>query len=353
MKISKFLLSIFLLSVIFVSCTNDDDDVQEPKGAYENGILISGEGGPSGSIYYVSNDFSTTESLIYKKVNNNDLGVYLQSMAFDNENAYIVVDNQNTITVVNRYTFEKVGEITTDLKKPRYMAIAGDKGYVTNWAEGAYGADVDDDYIAVVDLNTLQVTGTISVSIGIERIVETNGKLFVSHKGGNGTNNIVSVIDIATENVTEITVHDLPDDLLIDNSGNLVVLCEGKAAWSGNETPASIVKINTTTNSISSEIEFAAGIHPSALVATSSNLYYNIGSKVYEVSQSATTLPTSEFLDSAVTTFYGMAVNNNELFVLDAKDYASESDVKVFDMASKVNTQTFSGPINGSKIYFN
>ncbi|WP_111707506.1 YncE family protein [Lutibacter citreus] len=355
MKISKFLLSLFILSTIFVSC-DDDDEPQLPKGDYENGLIISGEGtfsGISGSTYYVSNDYATTESLIYKKVNNEDLGIFVQSIAFDDSRAFIVVDNANTIAVVDRYTFEKVGAITTGLKKPRYMTIVGDKGYVTNWAEGEYGADVDDDYIAVVDLNTLEVTNTISVSIGVERIIATNGKLFVSHKGGNGTNNIVTVINIATEATTEITVNDLPDDLLIDNSGNLVVLCEGKAAWTGNETPASIVKINTSTNAISSELEFEAGVHPSALASSSSNLYYNIGNKVYEVSQSATNLPTSEFLDSSVTTFYGMAVNNGELFVLDAKDYASESDIKVFDMATKSNTQTVKGPINASKIYFN
>ena len=352
MKISKFLLSLFILSIIFVSCDDDDDPVL-PKGDYENGIIVSGEGGATGSIYYVSDDYSTSESLIYKNVNGADLGVYLQSISFDENYAYIIVDNQHTITVVDRYTFEKVGTITTGLKKPRYMAISGNKGYVTNWGEGAWGADVDDDYIAVVDLNTLEVTSTISVSIGVERIIATNGKLFVSHKGGNGTNNIVTVIDIATESSIEIIVNDLPDDLLIDNSGNLVVLCEGKAAWTGNETPASIVKINTSTNAISSELEFEAGVHPSALASSSSNLYYNIGNKVYEVSQSATNLPTNEFLDSSVTTFYGMAVNNGELFVLDAKDYASESDIKVFDMATKSNTQTVKGPINASKIYFN
>ena len=350
MKISKFLLSLFILSIIFVSCDDDDDPVL-PKGDYENGIIVSGEGGATGSIYYVSDDYSTSESLIYKNVNGADLGVYLQSISFDENYAYIIVDNQHTITVVDRYTFEKVGTITTGLKKPRYMAISGDKGYVTNWGEGAWGADVDDDYIAVVDLNTLEVTSTISVSIGVERIIENNGKLYVSHQGGNGVNNIISVIDIATEAVIEITVKDKPDELLFDNSGNLVVLSQGVKY--GVETVAAISKIDISTNTVVSEIVFADGVHPSTLIKDATNLYYNIGSKVYEVSQSATTLPTSELLDSAVTTFYGMAVNNGELFVLDVKDYASESDIKVFDMDTKTNTQTISGPINASKIYFN
>ena len=61
MKISKVILSMFLLSVLIISC-NDDDDIIEPKGDYENGLLISGEGtfgGTSGSVSFISNDFET------------------------------------------------------------------------------------------------------------------------------------------------------------------------------------------------------------------------------------------------------------------------------------------------------
>lgn len=347
MKISKFLLSAFILSVIFVSC-NNDDDVQLPKGDYEDGLLISGEGGSTGSIYYVSDDFSTTESQIYKKVNNSELGVYLQSIAFDNENAYIVVDNQNTITVVDRYTFLKKGTITTDLELPRYMVVVGDKGYATNWGSTS---NATDDFIAVIDLKTFTVTSKIAVGNGPERILERNGKLYVSHKGAWTTNDIVSVIDISSKTVTEITVKDNPDELLFDNSGNLVVLSGGVEY--GEETVAAISKIDVSTNTVISEIVFADGVHPTTLVSNSTKLYYNIGSKIYEVSQLATTLPTSELLDSAVTTFYGMEVNGDVLYVLDAKDYASEADLNVFNLTAKAKIQTFKAPINASKIYFN
>ncbi|WP_372800429.1 YncE family protein [Lutibacter sp.] len=355
MKISKFLLSIFLLSVIFVSCTNDDDDVQEPKGAYENGILISGEGGPSGSIYYVSNDFSTTESLIYKKVNNNDLGVYLQSMAFDNENAYIVVDNQNTITVVDRYTFEKKGVITTNIIAPRYMVVVGDKGYATNWGSTSDNAD---DFVAVIDLNTFEVTKTISVGNGPERIVANNGKLYVSHKGAYTTNNIITVIDIASETTTEITVKDNPDELFFDNAGNLVVLCEGLTLsynpdWTANEkTPVSITKISTVSNNIISELIFENGQFPSLLTFDGSYFYYNLGSKIYKVASDASTLPTTEFLDAAATNLYGIEVNDSYLFLLDAS-FTAQSKLDVYSSNTKEKINSFAAPIGASKVYFN
>ena len=99
MKISKFLLSIFLLSVLFVSC-DDDEEPQLPKGDYENGILITNEGpfgSGSGTVTYISDDFSTSQNNIYKTVNNEDLGNILQSLTFNNESAYLITNISNRL----------------------------------------------------------------------------------------------------------------------------------------------------------------------------------------------------------------------------------------------------------------
>ena len=58
----KLLYSILGLSLLF-SCSNDDDGTttQEPLGDYENGIIVSAEGGPA-SVSYISIDFSTSEN---------------------------------------------------------------------------------------------------------------------------------------------------------------------------------------------------------------------------------------------------------------------------------------------------
>ena len=356
MKISKFLLNIFLLSVLFVSCDNDDEP-QLPKGDYENGVLVSGEGSGagSGSVYFYSNDFLTTESQIFKKVNSNDLGTYLQSLAFDDTRAFIVVDNQNTITVTDRYTFDKLGAITTDLELPRYMVIYNGVGYVTNWGSTS---DDSDDFIAVVDLNTYEVINKITVGNGPERIIAENGKLYVSHKGAWSTNNIVSVITIATNAVTEITVNDNPDELFIDNAGNLVVLCEGltlsyNADWTPKEkTPVSITKINTNSNEISAELTFGDGQYPSYLTFDGNEYYYNLGSKIYSVNDSSTTLSVSELIDTEAGNLYGIAVNDGNLYTLDAS-YTAESNLNIYSLTSKTMIHTFKAPIGASKIYFN
>lgn len=356
MKISKLLLSIFLLSVLLVSC-NDDDEPQLPKGDYENGVLVSGEGSGAGagSVYFYADDYITTEKQIYKKVNGIELGTYLQSMAFDDSRAYIVVDNQNTVTVINRYTFEKLGAITTGLEVPRYMTVYNGKGYITNWGNTT---DDSDDYIAVVDLTTYEVTSTVSVGNGPERIIADNGKLYVSHKGAWTTNNIISVIDTNSLTTTEITVNDNPDELFIDNSGHLIVLCEGLTLsynpdWTPSaKTPVSITKINTSTKEIISEITFGAGQYPSLLTMYDDDYYYNLGSKIYKINSAATSLPTAELVDTQFGNLYGIAVNEGQLFALNAS-YTAESDLNIYNAESKSLIQSFKAPIGASKIYFN
>ena len=64
MKFPKILASAFALTLLFnVSCRNGDDPIEEelPKGAYENGIIITNEGGystPTSTVSFIPNDLS-------------------------------------------------------------------------------------------------------------------------------------------------------------------------------------------------------------------------------------------------------------------------------------------------------
>jgi len=357
MKISKLLSNALILSVLFLtSCSNDDDGIQLPRGDYENGILISGEGSPSagtGSITFVSNDLTTTENLIYKKVNNTELGTFLQSIAFDNESAFIVVDNANSITVVDRYTFEEKTIITTDLIAPRYMTIVGDKGYVTNWGSTS---DDTDDFIAIVNLNTNVVDDTISIGNGPERIISRGGKLYVSHKGAFSTNNIISVIDIETKNVEAITVKDNPDELFFNSSGSLVVLSEGRTLFDSSfnvtgHTLGSISIIDINTLTVSQEFDFAEGEHPNLMVSDDGNIYYAVGGKVYSIEENATSLSSESIVESQGF-LYGMEVKDDRIYLLDAS-FSDLSELNVYSLGTQDKIDTKAVALGASKIYFN
>ncbi|RSC92968.1 YncE family protein [Tenacibaculum singaporense] len=356
MKITKLLGVLFLGSILFASCS-DDTSPSLPKGDYENGILISGEGNTSisGSVSFVSNDLSTVENTIYKKVNNDEFGEYVQSIAFDNDRAYIVADNQNTVTVVDRYTFDKTGTITTGLSKPRYMTVVGNKGYVTNW--GATDNE-SDDFVAIVDLNSLEVEGKVDVALGPERIIAKNGKLYVSHQGAFGSNNKVVIIDIATKSVVkEVVVKDRPDELYVDSSGRLVVLSQGKTIYDANwnvvgHTLAAISFINTNSNEVESELVFNEGEHPSQMVLEGNDIYYSLGNDIYKMDVNATSLPASKLFTTDAGYLYGLAVRNSEIFVLDA-NFSGNSKLDVYELSGKTKKDTKEVALGASKIYFN
>lgn len=356
MKITKLLGILFLGGILFTSCS-DDEAPSSPKIDYGNGILISGEGteSVSGSVTFVSNDLSVVENTIYKKVNDTEFGEYVQSIAFDSDRAYIVADNQNTVTVVDKNTFEKEGTITTGLSKPRYMTVVGNKGYVTNW--GATDNE-SDDFVAIVDLNSLEVEGTVDVALGPERIIAKNGKLYVSHQGAFGSNNKVVVIDIATKSVVkEIVVKDRPDELYLDSLGNLVVLSQGKTIYDENwnvieKTLAAISFINTASNEVVSELVFNEGEQPSQMVLDGNDIYYNLGNSIYKTDVNATTLPTTEFLATDAGYLYGLGVRNNEVFILDA-NFSGNSKLDIYDLSGKIKKDTKEVALGASKIYFN
>mgnify|MGYP003119005983 FL=1 len=346
----KLLYSVLALSLLF-SCSNDDDGtitLQEPLGDYENGIIVSAEGGPS-SVSYISNDFSTSENDIYFNVNGETLGVYLQSMGFNGDNAYIIQDS-GTITVVNRYTFELVTTITTGLTLPRYIGFNGSTAYVSDWADPNTSTD---DYVAVIDLNSYTVTSTIPVSEGPEQVLANNGKVFVSHKGGYGVNNEISVISTSNSTVATISVNDVPDEMVLDSQGNLLVLSEGGQSWQvSGETLASITRINTSDNSIISTVEFASGNHPSLMSYFNGMAYYILNNEVYALADTATNLPSSSLFSVDAGYAYGLSVKENNLFLTDAS-FSAQSTLKVYDLPSGTLSESFSVGIGASKIYFN
>ena len=255
----------------------------------------------------------------------------------------------NKITVVDRFTFEKEAEITTGLNNPRYFVSANGKGYVTNWGDSS---DETDDYVAIINLETNTVEGNIPVVLGPEEIIVSDNTVYVAHQGAFGQNNQVSVIDTNTNEVaTTITVGDVPNSMQFDTAGNLWVLAGGKPSFTGEETAGSLFKIDTGTNEVIDSLDFGTTEHPNHLSVNGEDFYYTLAGSVYRLTTSATTLPaTSEFDNLNV---FGMTTQGGRLYVTDAKDFASNGALTIFDLDSKAEVKIFEVGIIPSNIYFN
>ncbi|MCG8858796.1 YncE family protein [Tenacibaculum finnmarkense] len=361
MKITKIFLSLFLGSLLITSCSSDDAPIKELPSDYSKGIIISSEGGfgnKDGSIAYVNSQLSKlATNFVYTGENNAQLGGLIQSIAFSDTDAYIILNDVNTIIIADKTTFKKKAEITTGLKNPRYMTIIGDKGYVTNWGEGG---NVTDDYVAIIDLKTNKIeTTTISLENGVEQILNKDHKLYISHKGAWSSSNIISVVDLKANNsVSKITVKDNPDEMAFDNAGNLIVLSEGKpvynADWSKviDRTTSAISFIDVSTKKVVKELAFPKMENASLMTYQNGNVYYYTGKdkKVHSINETATKLTAENSVN--VGSIYGMNVKQNQLFTV---EYAFKklSKFKVFDINTK--SEIYASPVGlgASKIYFN
>jgi YVTN family beta-propeller protein len=257
------------------------------------------------------------------------LGNVAQSMSFNGDYAYIVLNVSNAVKVVNRNTFELVATVNTGLNNPRYMAFHNGKGYITNWG----GASATDDYIAILDLETNTLTGTIPVEMGVERILTYNGKLYAAHPGGFDYNNLLSVIDPETNTVEEtVEVGDIPNRMII-RDGFLYVICSGNPMWAPTETDGSLVKIDLADNAIVETTTYA-GMHPSNLnIDTEGNFYFTSDADIFKASLTTPAVYNEIASLSAQGAYgiYGMDMIDNKLYVADAGNYVSPGTAYIYN----------------------
>ena len=326
-------ISLVLLAIIaigFTSCKKDP----VVKGDFENGIFVVNEGNfgqGNASLSFIKADYSSVAINIFNNTNSEALGDQAQSGTISGDNLYTVVTGSNKIEVADRYTMKKVVTIGNGLTNPRYMEpINETTGLVSCWGDTS---DDTDDYLAIVNLNSNTVTGTIPVDLGPEKIIKSDDYLFVAHKGAWGTNNKVSVYDLVLNQVTNtIDVGDRPNSMAI--SGNFLwVLCSGEPSWTGSETAGQLYKIDMSNNfNIVSTFDFATTEHPNYLNIDGDNLYYFLNGEVYKMNTNDSNLPTSSFITYAGV--YNMETNDGKLYISDAKNYTSEGEVVIFDLSN-------------------
>jgi len=352
MNLLKRISYLFIAALILASCSSDDDDtiIVEPLGDYEFGFFVTNEGPfgtGTGTVTFISEDYSNIDHTIFNDVNESDIGNIVNSMGFSDGKAYIIANNSHKIEIVNRHTFESIATISEGLDNPRHFVAEGDVGYVSNWGDPF---DNNDDFIAVIDLISNEVTSTIPVAFGPEKLMMIRGDLYVAHQGGYGQNSIISVINTTVNTfITNIQVGDVPNSMVIYD-GDLWVLCGGTPSWAGTETNGKLIKIDTDTNTIAQEFNFETTEHPSMLTIDSSLLIYGLNGEVFSKEVSSTELPSTGFYSGF---FYSMTAKDGKLYATDAGDFASNGTLKVYDLLSEIEIESIEVGIIPGGVFFN
>lgn len=163
------------------------------------------------------------------------LGSIVQSLRFHEGRLYVVANTGNRIDVYDPATLTRTGQVT-GLLSPRYMAVAGEKAYVTN----LYGApgSFTGGRVAVLDLASQAKVKDIAVGDNPEGIVVVGRRAYVAHHGF-GSGRTLSVIDTATDAVVDtIDVGcDGPRYLLADAEEEVYVFCTGQTLYDDQYNP--------------------------------------------------------------------------------------------------------------------
>lgn len=351
MKLNKlFLVALGSISLL-VSCTNDDSPAVE-SSTYEKGVFILNEGSSGqGSVSFLGNDLSNFTQDVYGTVNPGDLfGEYIQSMFFDGDLAYVIAGGSNKINVVDRKTFKLVAKIESGLSKPRYGVVKDGKAYVVNantysWANPETGDT--DDYIAVINLATNLVEVTIPLHNTGNRIVLENGKLYVSEPYSSTEILVVNPVTNMLE--TPIEVGAGADTMEVQNG----ILYAIKSSY-GN--PSEIVKVNLSDSSVTNVV-FPESLNDAKnLDIYGDKIYYTVGTSVYAMDLTAAAASTTAILTYSSTSeygkMYGFAVNNDHIFIADGGDFRANSKAYVYSLTGTLQKEVTVG-VGPNGFYFN
>ncbi|MDT0686702.1 YncE family protein [Autumnicola psychrophila] len=359
MKINKIFITALAVITFLTSCESDDDinGSSVPEGDYSNGIFILNEGvfnSGNSTVSFLDEETGTVIKDVFADENSGAaLGDTGQTMGLYDDNAFVVMNVSNKIEVVDRSTFKSVATIDEGLQNPRYIAFAEGNAYVTNWGDSS---NPDDDYVAVIDLESFIISETISVVKGPEEIVEESGMLYIAH--GNSANDKISVLDAATNEVTKtITVGVRPGSMEIED-GYLWVAVAGMGSYPDPdaESAGKIVKVDLSSHEIVAEMEFTNSTdHPGNLDLEDDMVYYTLGKTVYSFGEDAIALPETALAELTEVAFlYGLEVEDGVIYAASAKaDFSSDGDLYLYSASDGSFIDSFEVGINPNGVYFN
>jgi len=351
-RISKLLTMAAISGIFLNSCSSDDDnidpEIEQPESTYADGLFVLNEGNSGGgSVTFIDNDLQNVENEIYQEMNaDDDLGQYLQSIFFNDDYAYIVSNGSNMITIVDRFTFEYVDRIDSGLLSPRYGVIENGKIYISN--QGNYeapGVTEFDDFIAIIDLETLEVEKTIETNTVLEYVHEQDGLIYVQMAAFGGGNEIAVIDSNSDEIIKTIVTEETLNSFEIED-GVLYALSSNK-----------LEKIDLATGDLLVEIDInsEAG-NASNLKIEDDLIYYTIGNSVFMMNENAEMAPEEAIFsytsNSDYGVMYGFEVEDDRIYIADGGDFSSNSFVEIYTTNGELieNIEVGVGP-NG--FYFN
>jgi len=316
------MLWLFILVLGFSACTklNDDEpsfpvDAQLGKGFFviNQGNFTSGNASLS---FFNEDSLKMTNNLFYR-LNGSPLGDVANSIAFWDDEAFLVVNNSAYIYVIDAKTGVFKRRIA-ELESPRFVQIIDqDKAYISDFQLKG---------LAVFNPRTMEPLGIITTGKTTEAMVMIDENVFVSNWSNyNQTtqNNTIQVIDIRFDRLVDsIVVAMEPNSMVVDKNRKIWVLCSG--GFMNEEIPA-LFRIDPATRSVERRFNFPTiESSPEQLkINAAADRIYFVNKDIYAMEITDEQLPANPVISAGSHNFFALGLHpvNNTILVSDAGNY--------------------------------
>lgn len=243
----------------------------------------------------------------------------VQRAIFHDDQVYVVTNAPDRLDILNS-DLESEGTIDQGFDNPIDFAAVGTTGFVSNWGDiNTAFTENPDSYIAIVDLESLEVTDSVLLTQRPQNLLAYNDMVYIALEGGSA----VSVLNPGDLSLTDITVASGPSELVLDGTGNIWSLC----------TSGALVEINTGDMTAGAAIDglTTSGFGEKMAIDGSGNIIYFLGgtndsftglTTVYKVDLN--TQQVDPLIEGGFA-LYGIGVNpeSNEIYVGDSNAFQS------------------------------
>lgn len=322
----KRIITFIVIIISFIACQKEPIETVYFNFENQAGVFIVNEGNfmhGNASLSFFDEEENRAYHQIFNARNKAPLGDVAQSMVLKNGLAWVVINNSGKIYVADANTMEFRATVT-GLSSPRYIHFVSD--------DKAYVSDLYSQSIHIIDPNTYQKSGEISLSENGEK--HSSEQLisyeeFVFTNSWSNDNKILIINSLTDQLVGSITVPVQPQSMVLDKNNKLWVLCDG--GYEGHplywEKPA-LVRIDAATREVEKLFFFDINDNPSSLEinGTRDQLYF-INKDVYTMAAEESVFPISPIIESPYPNneggFYALGIDpiSSNIYVADAIDY--------------------------------
>lgn len=346
-------IAIFILA--FFSCKKNEPHHTHPPENVADKVFVVCEGSYGNGNSTLGMYNAETDSFyedVFSSVNEQQLGDVFQSMELIGDRYFLCINNSDKIIVINKNNYQFITSIS--IPKPRnILPVSSSKAYVST---------LFSNKVYIIDLNTLQVTGNISLPAeNPEGMLLWNDKAIVCT--WDTAANKIYYINTATDMVEkELSVSGrAPHSCVMDKESKLWVL-------SGNVykgKPSFLTRLDPATGTILKTYSFPAQaevIKPVMNIAKDSLYFievdYNGGTEnngIYRMNISADNLPQQAFL-AAQTFQYFWALDihpkTGNIFIGDPKGFVQKGNV-IICQPDGTQLKEFKTGVGPGHFYFN